>query len=595
MKRNISAPSAVQPPETSVKPAFDAPISAVNAGERRIMVRHNESVMSLAVTPSTTPVDIIRAAKDQSSEALDAESSVLMESFKQLGLERPLRRYEHVRDVMNSWDNDTSNTLVIMPSPTGGKDEDLDLKHVLSCQPGNTSAQIYHSQKPGSWDKRWITLRSYGQVLVAKKDGREALNICHLSDFDIYVPSARQLAKKIKPPRKFCFAVKSQQKSSMFLTTLNFVHFFSTSDQALATSWYKAVQEWRSWYLVNVMGEGQKEPSHNTLQANGVQRGISNRRPKDMEHQSRPSIDRGPSLQDHDVTRINGAGQTTAALPSHNIPMRNQGLPPMSPPKKLTKDAHTGAPTTRDQGPSIIQGRPGPDSALDPFASTGLLGRSYTQRQQAHRERQPINDASPAPVPEMQTASQSGGPKRASSSRYHKPKPLIDLSTPHYQEPLHHRKARTVTPSHLPPGGLVEAATTPHQPTPTPRHEPLTPTTNPSASTPHRTKTLRSANKNNNTTSSHPPEKPKPPTAFTGAGLLAGTDTSSNPGNAHTGQGVRTGDRDATAPLLELQIDSMYAPGSLLARAERRDGPGGGLVIDRQKWVEVKVGVGEGV
>ena len=256
LKRIISAPIANEPPQDIITPAFDAPISAVNAGERRVIVMYEQSVMSIPVTPSTTPTDIIRCVGEQSMKSLNPRITVVLESFKQLGLERPLRRYEHVRDVMNSWDNDTQNTLIIIPSPTGGQDNDLDLSHVSSSQPGETSVHIYHSQKPRHWDKRWVTLRTDGQVLIAKKNGGETTNICHLSDFDIYIPTPRQISKQIKPPRKVCFAVKSQQKSSMFISTENFVHFFSTSDKALASAWYKAVQEWRSWYLVNVMGEG---------------------------------------------------------------------------------------------------------------------------------------------------------------------------------------------------------------------------------------------------------------------------------------------------------------------------------------------------
>ena len=173
LKRTISAPIANEPPETTITPAFDAPISAVNAGDRRVMVKYGQSVISLPVTPSTTPMDIIRSAGEQLSNPIKPKATVLLESFRQLGLERPLRRYEHVRDVLNSWDNDSSNTLVIIPSPTGGKDHDLEISSVFSSQPGDTSVHIYYSQKPGHWDKRWVTLRSDGQVMIDKREDGE--------------------------------------------------------------------------------------------------------------------------------------------------------------------------------------------------------------------------------------------------------------------------------------------------------------------------------------------------------------------------------------------------------------------------------------
>lgn len=257
LKRMISNPIIMASGGETTVPSFDAPLSAVNAGERRVIVKYKESLMSLPVTPSTTPEDIIYAAALEKPNLIDVHYSVLLESFNKVGLERPLRKYEHIRDVLNSWDNDSQNSLVIVPSPTGGMNDDLDVKNVSRKQPAETSVYLYHSQKPGHWEKRLVTLRSDGQM-VLKKNGKDTVNICHLTDFDIYVPTSRQKSRKIKPPKKVCFAVKSQQKSSMFISTANFVHFFSTNDKATAASWYKAVQGWRSWYLVTKMGEGRE-------------------------------------------------------------------------------------------------------------------------------------------------------------------------------------------------------------------------------------------------------------------------------------------------------------------------------------------------
>ena len=412
LKRTISAPIANEPPQDIMTPAFDAPVSAVNAGERRVIVKYEKSVMSIPVTPSTTPTDIIRCVGEQISKSLSPKATVVLESFKQLGLERPLRRYEHVRDVMNSWDNDTQNTLVIIPSPTGGQDIDLDLSSVSSSQPGDTSVHIYHSQKPRHWDKRWVTLRSDGQVLIAKKNGGEASNICHLSDFDIYIPSPSQISKQIRPPRKICFAVKSQEKSSMFVSTENFVHFFSTSDKALASAWYKAVQEWRSWYLINVMGEGKDNSGKST---NGIASDG-----KDLSRTALASTGLAGLTNEEPTSSLEPATETLSRRP----PTRGRGAPPVSYPKKLTKDASTGEATTRKRGPSIVQ-TPAPTPAPEPFASTGLLGRTYTLRQKAQRERETSPPNLPPGVAPLYQEEKDTSLRRTSSQHPHqKPKPL---------------------------------------------------------------------------------------------------------------------------------------------------------------------------
>lgn len=466
LKRLISTPIAMPQGGEVTSPSFDAPISAVNAGERRVIVQCKDSLISLPVTPTTTPLDIISSSAAQNLYSVNAKTSVLLESFKKVGLERPLRKYEHIRDVLNSWDSDEQNTLTIVPSPTAGNDDDLEARNVSKEQPGETSVYLYYSQKPGRWDKRWVTLRSDGQVAV-KKTGKDSVNICHLSDFDIYVPTPRHLAKKIKPPKKLCFAVKSQQKSSMFLSTANFVHFFSTSDKVIATTWYKAVQQWRSWYLVNILGEGQnpakvitghklknsKDPSTTS--------GVHNEPFKPTPTAYDSAHDRKDSIN-MEMSQPSGRrqGVSTAQENGHlvNGARKPKSAPPISFPKNLSHDLKLEVPTSRAQGHIARNIEP------EPFATTGLLGRTYSQRQKAQRDGLDISTSHPAPhhhtVMPSPTQEENGGLKRASSQRQ-KPKPLIDL-TPQYQEPPQHsKKGRGIIPQQIPAGGLVDIATSP--------------------------------------------------------------------------------------------------------------------------------------
>ena len=602
LKRTISAPTAIGPPQTTAKPAFDAPVSAVNAGERRVNVKYDHDLISLPLTPSTTPLDIIRSAADHLAKSIDPNSTVLLESFKQLGLERPLRKYEHVRDVLNSWDNDTQNTLVIKTSPTGGKEDLLDLHSVSSSQPLDTSAYIHYSQRPGHWDKRWVTLRSDGQMLLAKREGGETANICHISDFDIYIPTARQLAKRIRPPRKICFAVKSQQKSSMFLSTANFVHFFSTSDKTLAASWYKAVLEWRSWYLVNVMGEGRK----GAQDTRKVSTKADIQKNPDTES-SRPEAQRTPpeppsqgmipnkvfTLANHKTEhtvpfrnfnpRRNVAGDSVDAMPLRS---RSRVQTPQS--GKATKDVDIGAPT--EHGPSFVQAVR--QEEPETFAATGLLGRTYTQRQRAQRKRERTQNGDQDQLVEKSNIKPLDSLNRSPSQRPN-PKPLIDL-TPQYQEPPQHaKKGRGVVLEQIPAGGLVEVANTPEAAIPTPSsttwRRPISRGQDgPSVG---RSKTVRRGHSNGapselKQTSTSPG---KGDTVLTG-GLLA--SNSRGQGGARTGRGVMTGDRQVKEPMLDVGGERQYAPGSLLERVERSDG-GSHPIVEREKKGEIFTAAGE--
>lgn len=582
LKRTISGPINVEPPQSIVMPAFDAPVSAVNSGERRVNVNFGQSVMSLPVTPSTTPIDVISLANDQIPENISSENTMVVESFKQLALERPLRRYEHIRDVLNSWDSDSQNALTIMPSPTGGKDEDLELGHVSKAQPGDTCVTIYHSQKPGSWNKRSVTLRADGQILIAKKDSSE--NICHLSDFDIYIPTARQLSKRIKPPRKICFAVKSQQKSSMFMTTVNFVHFFSTSDRNLASLWYKAVQEWRSWYLVNVMGEGQKgsgDMGSEPRTAAYDKFESSHLRADSKSRASRGSINKRDEAQ----------------RPNHHneLPVRHRAAPPSSYQKEFAQDSRLRNPKF-PEGASITQSSPIQASEPEPFIASSLLGRTYTQRQIAQKKR----EASQGPEPQLSTMAdpnnRSVGLKRTSSQRP-QTKPLVDL-TPQYREaPQHVRKGRGFMPEQIPAGGLVEIATSPDGaveiPPATTWQTPTTSNGQEEAQM-HRTRTMsRDRGRAPSISTRSRQTSPKKGAApFTG-GLL-GSNEDQRQGSIGIGKGVMTGNRQAKEPMLDINEPSNYAPGSLLDRIERNDGSPK-PIIERNKGREMNTRVGEGL
>lgn len=463
LKQMISHPIPIEDQGSVPLAQFDAPKSAVNAGERTVKVKYNEFLVPISIIPSTTPADVIRSVSQKVATPIDPTSSVMLESFKQLGLERPLRRYEHIRDVLNSWDSDLQNTLIIEPSGTEGHDDDLDVKHVPRKQPNDSSFYLYHSQRPDQWDKREVTLRSDGQMLVAKSSGSDTMNICHLSDFDIYIPTARQMAKKIRPPKRVCFAIKSQQKSNMFMSTVNFVHFFSSNDRKVAKSFYTAVQEWRSWYLVNIMGKGADKSSQpvNGGYSQAVGRN-SNARNRDDSTQQQSQIQ--PEIS---TRQAHPKPSASVSNPSAVHIARDPISYPLTAPQDSAPQEH------RDhQAPPVIIPRswaPG-ISTETPFSDGGLLGRNYTHRKKAQQD----HEIQPSDLPARGPASVPSPIKaptnelKRSSSQLKKPKPLIDL-TPQYQEPPQHtRKGRGVTPGQIPVGGLVDIATSPEVAIPIP-------------------------------------------------------------------------------------------------------------------------------
>ena len=387
---DVSSDRSKQPDNRPMAaPQHDAPVSAVNAGPRHVLVKSASSVMKLPVDPSTTPQSLISSAAEKSPTPIDVNDSKVVENFTQLGLERPLRNYEHVRDVMNSWDNDAQHALVVSPS-SPETDAELQLKHAPRKEPKETSMYLYHSQRPGTWDKRWITLRADGQLTISKRQGHEAANLCHLSDFDIYRPTARHQSKKLKPPRKFCFAVKSMQKSNVFLDGSNYVHFFATRDEAVAAAWYRAVQRWRSWYLVHILGDGEIS-NHRAINGHHSRpkRSSSPRRPSlgDTPDQSGSPRTQGFGLS-HSSSKLSRSNTTTSSAARSDGQTHMRSLPSRNAPGVAPPSAFPASKLTRESSLIVMKDAPCEEAELSTFAPSGLLGNTYSAQKQMAEERE---------------------------------------------------------------------------------------------------------------------------------------------------------------------------------------------------------------
>lgn len=411
------------------------------------------------------------------NQSITPSTAILLESYTRLGLERRIRRYEHIRDIMNSWDRDTQNALILQNTDSPNYDHDLEPHSVSREPPKDVSVYMYHSQKPGKWNKRHITLLSSGQMFMSKKPGsrpsdKDVLNLCHLSDFDIYTPTSQQLRKNLRPPKKYCYAVKSQQKTTMFLSTENFVHFFSTDDEALAEKWHTAVQRWRSWYLVNRMGEGNRGTK--AAKELPMKAHIRPETKAGPTHKVRVSLDEDPYTIGSFKPLIDIDRFEAHSEPEYDSDDENR---PRQIPFHLRNGVCVPAMTSHQQSkrhpPPVAYKLP--PEVEEEFASSGLLGELYSQRQKTQREREAASKRMSNPFvggpslingSDHQRPQTSTGPESAKSiqrngSKREKPKPLLDF-TPQFKEAPQWDKTGkghgVPAPSGIP---LVEVATTP--------------------------------------------------------------------------------------------------------------------------------------
>lgn len=255
-----------------------SPMSAHHFQERRVAVRCRGVTVNLTAVAESSPVDILFQASESITQHINTASSLVYECYTQLGLERRLRRYERICDVLDSWDHDAQNLLLVIPSGHSDGDKDLDISSVPTTlePPPGFFLQLHHSSRPGKWSKRWITLLDDGQMISSKKGessgDKSAQWLCHLSEYDIYTLMSKSaspadefgrqgapgVTKNLKPPKKFVYALKLQQKT-ISSDSANFVHFFCTDDPSIANKFTARVHSWRSWYMVKSRREAQRK------------------------------------------------------------------------------------------------------------------------------------------------------------------------------------------------------------------------------------------------------------------------------------------------------------------------------------------------
>lgn len=649
LKNKISSPKLMDT-ENDAGPRAVEQAPVVDTGARKVQIQYNGFSISMPITASTTPKEALSYAAEHLSDDVDPNTSFLMESFSQLELDRPVRMYEHVQDILNSWGSDSQNFLVVSLARDGGP-QTIQPGGAPLERPEESSFHVYHSSRPGKWNKRWITLRPDGQVVVCKKLGVEPSNICHLSDYDIYTPTAYQMSKRIKPPKKICFAIKSQQKSNLFMNTENFVHYVCSNDATTIDALYKAVQEWRSWYLGYTMGKIQTESKRGSRVDRSKSSKVST--PRSSVRLSEESASNHPVNLRNQVGRKNytqGGSEPNSRRNSQRSSSREHGNPNGGPSRRVSMRGRGPPPTTKnasrlsDEPDSASLNNNGPlVKNMSPeeieeatFAPTGLLGRTYSQRQKAQRERereQGQDTGFDGPFSRTGLINNPGKNTTVTSSQLHKSlpdlppgqqQPLVDL-TPVFKEPIHHQRkgggikvdpgqplVEGATGREVHPGAIVVPKSTtftrPRQGTlldsapPTQDYTSFNPSNGGNLSRKNTTRTI-----SRHRTTSHPndPELTSPPLPtsltrpsspegpFSPGGLLARSGTMGrSQGAAIGGRGIATGDRNATSkPLVDLSEKSEFVEGSLLHRVEKWDDGNNGYgnvsipepIIDRER------------
>jgi len=530
--------------------------------------------------PTTHPLLYATDAATLLHKVRPGHQRCLMEVWPSLGIQRQVRYFEQVSDVVNTWDVGTTSHLRLDKKVWG--ESVTRLEDFPKAEPTIDETMFYYYVTADKkWGKRSVSIGS-NQLRILKRDrpyDKDYLQTINLDNFDVYAfTDTFAPTKQLKCPTKFCFALKSQHKQSLFSKNSVFVHYFATDDKSVFARWYAIVRDFKArllaekkaiaHWIVAPQDESVQTPGQELL--NPFADAASPTSPPRGRHPLKPLI----------------SPEELAAPP---IPLADMAR---------SKSLHRGKSTKhskKDRSPSV----PVIPTGLPPgevFSPGGLLGSDYEEKRKlalmafkeerskdgVHRSKttamrkpplhQPMVPPTDRPRtsdsydPEAHAAPQRRGtvrrPSTAGSREAINYGTLLNFSADEISTPLphHHRRRANTALDHE--GGLISLVAGAPDVPPIPS----------SAVASSITRRPTTGGKKKPLVYSSDDEY----SPFTGTGLLAMNFHSA--GTTATGHGIKT-QRDAVAkngeinPFMDVGPKSIFAPGSLLERRERETGP----------------------
>uniref|UniRef100_V5ES07 PH domain-containing protein n=1 Tax=Kalmanozyma brasiliensis (strain GHG001) TaxID=1365824 RepID=V5ES07_KALBG len=167
---------------------------------------------------------------------------VVFDCSAQLGIERPLREYEMITDVVNVRAHPKTDFLLIKRTELSPY---LSLRSVPSSSPA-LAGWVYVQDRKKKWNKRWLELRDHGLYHAKNEKGKDEMSICQISTFDVYLVDS----SAVKMPKANGFALRSQDPITMFeKPDQDYVHYFSLTDPAAHRDWVRAILNARTYIL----------------------------------------------------------------------------------------------------------------------------------------------------------------------------------------------------------------------------------------------------------------------------------------------------------------------------------------------------------
>ncbi|BGP21774.1 pleckstrin-like domain-containing protein [Rhodotorula toruloides] len=237
-----SASPALSRTSTLASRSRSATVSSAPPVEHRIYIDVSFSqYLKVAISDKTLAGEVVSLGKAKGALSKTATNEAggwaLWEAWRSTGLERPIREYELVCDVLKSWDQE-SNALFFRRTTMWP----VLSAHARIHPPVPKSGQIQLEVKKGKWSKRTLELKDATITYSKSEKGKDSTVLCQLANFDVFIVSG-EAAERLKAPKPCVFALKSRLTRAHFEEASEWCHYISTKTPEEAAGWVKAILE----------------------------------------------------------------------------------------------------------------------------------------------------------------------------------------------------------------------------------------------------------------------------------------------------------------------------------------------------------------
>ncbi|KAI9193381.1 uncharacterized protein BJ171DRAFT_587490 [Polychytrium aggregatum] len=159
----------------------------------------------------------------------------LFEICNDFGVERPLRDWEIVSDVVSSWDSSNSVNAIVLK--VYGLRDTLLPESIIGRYP-KVQGWVHLEIKPGKWQRRFLSLKDGGVSYFKDGESGSQVFLCSLGAFDVYT----LCKKRNRAPTNFCFALKSTSSISFFENKDDYIKFVCVDREDRLFDWVMSLR-----------------------------------------------------------------------------------------------------------------------------------------------------------------------------------------------------------------------------------------------------------------------------------------------------------------------------------------------------------------